>query len=83
MISGLKGERAKLEAEYASLSKEFKPGYPPLDSLKSRIDENRRRLQSEIQSEVRKIEVAYNAAKNDEAALRGTMERAKAGDPST
>ena len=77
VISGLKDERAKLEAEYTSLSKEFKPGYPPLDSLKSRIDENRRRLQSEIQSEVSKIEVTYNAAKNDEAALRGTLERQK------
>ena len=77
VISGLKDERAKLEAEFASLSKEFKPGYPPLDSLKSRIDENRRRLQSETQSEVRKIEAAYNAAKNDEAALRGTLERQK------
>ena len=77
VISGLKGELAKLEAEHASLSKEFKPGYPPLDSLKNRIDENRRRLQSEIQSEVRKIEVTYNAAKNNEAALRGTMEEQK------
>jgi len=77
VVSGLKGELAKLEAEHAALAKEFKPGYPPLDNLKTRIDENRRRLQSEIQSEVRKIEVTYNAAKNNEVALRGTMEEQK------
>ena len=80
VISGLKSELAKSEAEYAALSKEFKPGYPPLDSLKTRIDENRRRLQSEIQSEVRKIEVIYNAAKNNEAALRRHHGGAKKGD---
>ena len=61
VISVLKGELAKSEAEYASLSKEFKPGYPPLDNLKIRIDENRRRLQTGIQNEARKIEVAYTA----------------------
>ena len=77
VISGLKSELAKSAAGYAALSKEFKPGYPPLDSLKTHIDENRRRLQSEIQSEVRKIEVIYNAAKNNEAALRGTTEEQK------
>ena len=77
VISGLKSELAKSEWEYAALSKQFKPGYPPLDSLKTHIDENRRRLQSEIQSEVRKIEVIYNTAKNNEAALRGTTEKQK------
>jgi succinoglycan biosynthesis transport protein ExoP len=77
VIAALKGELAKSEADYASLSKEFKPGYPPLDNLKNRIDDTRRRLQTEIQNEVKRIEVTYSAAKNNEAALRGTMEEQK------
>src|SRR5919108_1615052 len=38
VIGLLKAELSKSEAEYASLTKEFKAGYPPLDNLKARID---------------------------------------------
>jgi succinoglycan biosynthesis transport protein ExoP len=77
VISTLKNDLAKSEAEYASLSKEFKSSYPILDNLKIRIDETRRRLQAEIQSEVKKIEVTYTAAKNNETALRATTDDQK------
>ena len=77
VIGGLKGELAKSEADYASLAKEFKAGYPPLDNLKVRMEETRRRLQAEIQNEVKRIEVTYTAAKNNETGLRATMEDQK------
>lgn len=77
VIQGLKGELGKLETEYASLSKEFKPGYPPLDNLRARIDETRRRLRSENQNELKGIESAYVAAKAKEAELRARMEEQK------
>jgi polysaccharide biosynthesis transport protein len=77
VIGNLKGELGKLEAEYASLSKEFKPGYPPLDNLRTRVEETRRRLRSETQNQVRGIEATYQAAKTREAQLRATMEEQK------
>jgi len=77
VIGSLKGELGKLEAEYASLSKEFKPGYPPLDNLRTRVEETRRRLRGEIQNQVRGIEATYQAAKTREAQLRATMEEQK------
>src|SRR3990172_6116129 len=77
VIGSLKGELGKLEAEYASLAKEFKPGYPPLDNLRTRVEETRRRLRSEIQNQVRGIEATYQAAKTREAQLRATMEEQK------
>jgi len=77
VIGNLKGELGKLEAEYASLSKEFKPGYPPLDNLRTRVEETRRRLRGEIQNQVRGIGATYQAAKTREAQLRATMEEQK------
>ncbi|MBI2533487.1 MAG: GumC family protein, partial [Deltaproteobacteria bacterium] len=77
VIGNLKGELGKLEAEYASLAKEFKPGYPPLDNLRTRVEETRRRLRSETQNQVRGIEATYQAAKTREAQLRATMEEQK------
>ncbi len=77
VIGNLKGELGKLEAEYASLSKEFKPGYPPLDNLRTRLEEPRRRLRSETQNQVRGIEATFQAAKTREAQLRATMEEQK------
>jgi capsular exopolysaccharide synthesis family protein len=77
VIGNLKGELGRLEAEYASLTKEFKPGYPPLDNLRTRVEETRRRLRSETQNQVRGIEATYQAAKTREAQLRATMEEQK------
>ena len=77
VISSLKSELGKLEAEFAALSKEFKPGYPPLDNLNARIEETRRRMRSEVQNQVKGIEAPYQAAKTKEAELRAQMEEQK------
>ena len=77
VIQGMKQQLAKYEAEYASLAKEFKPGYPPLDNLKVRLDETRQRLRDEIRNEVKGIESAYAAAKTKEAELRSQMNEQK------
>jgi len=76
-INALKADLTKAEADYVALAKEFKAGYPPLDTLKARIEETRNRMQYEIQREVRAIETAYAAAKNKETQLRATMEQQK------
>ncbi len=77
VIGALKAELAKLEAEYASLAKEFKVGYPPLDNLRARIDETRRRMTAEIDREVKSIEAGYAAASNKESQLRAAMDEQK------
>ena len=76
-INALKTDLSKSEADYVALAKEFKPGYPPLDTLKARIEETRSRMQYEIQREVKAIETGYAAAKNKETQLRATMEEQK------
>lgn len=77
VINTLKGEAAKLEAEYAGLAKDFRPGYPALDFAKTRLDEVRARLQKEIQNEVRAIETAYAITKNKEGQLRSATDDQK------
>ena len=76
-ITSLKAELAKLEGEHASLAKEFKPGYPPLDAVKLRLDENRRRLSGEIDREIKSIEAGYAAASNKETNIRAAMDEQK------
>ena len=76
-ISSLKAELAKLEGEHASLAKEFKSGYPPLDVVKTRLDETRRRLSGEIDREIKSIEAGYAAASNKEANMRAAMDEQK------
>ncbi|MGH7774679.1 MAG: GumC family protein, partial [Candidatus Binatia bacterium] len=77
VVQNLKAELARLEAEYAQYSKEFKPGYPRLEKLKLQIENTRRQLLSEIQIEVKGVESSYLAAKNKENALRAKMQEQK------
>lgn len=77
VIGALKGELAKLEGEHASLTKEFKSGYPPLDNVKARMEETRRRLSAEIDREIKSIEAGYAAARNKELNLRSAMDEQK------
>ena len=77
VIGSLKAELGKFEAEYASLAKEFKAGYPPLDNVKTRLEETRRHLNSEIDKEVKGIEAGFAAARNKESELRVAMEDQK------
>jgi capsular exopolysaccharide synthesis family protein len=77
MIGSLKAELAKFEAEYSSLAKEFKAGYPALDNLRARIDETRSRMRVEVDREVKSIEAGYAAASNKESQLRAAMDEQK------
>jgi capsular exopolysaccharide synthesis family protein len=77
VIQSLRRELGRLEAEYAQLSSEFKPGYPRLDKVRIQIEDTRRALMKEIDTEVKGIESAYLAAKVKEEALRAKMEEQK------
>lgn len=77
IIASLKNQLGSLEAEYANLAGEFKPGYPPLDTLKLKVEDVRSRLNREIEAEVSAIRSAYRAAENEEDQLRERMEQQK------
>jgi len=77
IISALKSKLGELEAEYVNMAGEFKPGYSPLDNLKLKVDEVRKRMSREVQSEVNAIKSAYQVAKNNERQLRQKMEQQK------
>ncbi|HET8562926.1 MAG TPA: polysaccharide biosynthesis tyrosine autokinase, partial [Candidatus Binatia bacterium] len=66
----LRAELARLEGEYAQYAKEFKPGYPRLEKLKSQIENVRRQLSNQTES-------AYVAAKTRETQLRDRLQQEK------
>ncbi|MBI4526971.1 MAG: polysaccharide biosynthesis tyrosine autokinase [Deltaproteobacteria bacterium] len=77
IIQGLRNEIGRLENERIHLSKEFKPGYPPLDKINAQLENSRRRMLAEIQSEIKTIESAYQAAVTREQELRARMQEQK------
>lgn len=76
-IAALKSELGGLEAEYVNLAGEFKAGYPPLDTLRLKVEEVRKRLRREVDTEVDAIRSGYEAARTNEDELRRRMERQK------
>ncbi|MGB7948599.1 MAG: polysaccharide biosynthesis tyrosine autokinase [Candidatus Binatia bacterium] len=77
LIQTLKGDLARLEGEYASLSNQFKSSYPKVSQLKAQLDQTGERLQQEIKKALDGIRSAYLTAKNRESELRATVERQK------
>jgi polysaccharide biosynthesis transport protein len=77
LIQTLTTQMARLEAEYAYLATQFKPGYPKLDQLRAQVDETKRRLRQEIQRTAAGIESAYLATEATEKQLRAKMEEQK------
>jgi polysaccharide biosynthesis transport protein len=78
LIQTLTAESARLEGQYAHLSSQFKPGYPPLDQLRAQLNEARRLLNREIQKVTGSIKSAYQAMVAKEKQLRAAMEAQKA-----
>jgi succinoglycan biosynthesis transport protein ExoP len=77
LVITFKGQLAQAEGEYLKLAAEFKPGYPALDKAKVQLDNVRRRLQQEVQAQVKAMESAYAAAATKEKELRARMEEQK------
>lgn len=78
LISTLKEQLTRLQGEYASLSAQFKPGYPRLAQVKANLQEVQHRLQQEIQKIVAGIESVFLAAETKEKDLRAKTEQQKA-----
>lgn len=77
LIQSLKEQTARLKAEYAAISAEFKAGFPRVDQLKAQLEEAQRRLTQEIQKVAKGVEASYQTAEAKEKALRLRVEAQK------
>jgi polysaccharide biosynthesis transport protein len=77
-IMGLQSQLTAVDAEYASMAKQFKPEYPPLAQLEAK----RQELMSGIRIETRKVldatQAAYATARAKEAKLQDEMVKQRA-----
>lgn len=74
LIQTLKQNLIQLEAQYASLSRQFKVSYPPLAQLEAQVEETRNRLAREVERVVGGIQSAYLAASAREKEFRAKLE---------
>lgn len=61
-ISGLRQKRGEVASEYARLSSQFEPGYPPLDALRQQVEA----LDASIQREEERVRATRSTARSDE-----------------
>ena len=75
LISELKQQASKIEAERAELSHKFTPAYPKMAELIARDNQLRKRIDAEVGKIVAGIESGYIAAKNQEEELGRQLEK--------
>lgn len=78
LIQRLKQQVALVEARYANLTEEFKPGLPAVDQIRAELDDTNARLHHEIRNVVDGIQSAYQAAVINENELRARVEQERA-----
>ncbi|HEY6420959.1 MAG TPA: polysaccharide biosynthesis tyrosine autokinase [Candidatus Binataceae bacterium] len=77
-ISGMQTELGSVDAEYASLSKQFKPDYPPLVQLQAKRQEIQGRINDGIRKVLESTQGAYEQAQTKEAKLQIEMDKERA-----
>ncbi len=77
LIAQLKQTKAALEAAYQENLKVYKPGYPKMVSLASQIDEVQASIDTEVQNIRFAVQADYDAARQQELALREKLEALK------
>ncbi len=74
-IVGLQGQLATIDAEYASMAKQFKPEYPPLAQLEAKRQQLLSRINIETKQVIEATESAYAAAVAKETKLQTEMDK--------
>jgi len=64
-------------SDYAAMSKQFKPDYPPLAQLKARIDRLQQTDNETVEKYAQGVEASYGAAKIKEAGLQEELNRVR------
>ncbi len=77
LITDLKKEYFRLQAEYRKLSETFKTDYPKMVVLKSNIEEIKGQLDSEVQQVVDGLRSSYEAALELENLLQSSVDKQK------
>jgi len=77
LISTLKQNLAKLEADYQNNLRQFKPGYPKMQELAGQIEEVRGQVMREIENTRQSITATYEAAKVQENLLSEMLSSSK------
>ncbi|MBF6569638.1 MAG: polysaccharide biosynthesis tyrosine autokinase [Candidatus Binataceae bacterium] len=77
IVQGLRENLDTLQAQYASMSGEYKPDYLPMAELTAKINGTRDALKREITSIVASIENQYAASLEDEDALNQELKHEK------
>lgn len=72
-MQGSRQQLAQLQAQYASLSQTYGPAYPPLKNLKAQIEQLEKNLSQLESATVARAEKEYEAAVNNENALRASF----------
>jgi capsular exopolysaccharide synthesis family protein len=78
LIQRLREQAATLQGQYASLSNQFTPDYPPVAQLHAQLDEIHSQEQHEIAKIVDSLTTQYKVALAQEQDLRNDFEREKA-----
>jgi len=78
LIQSLKVEASRLQGQYASLSNQFTPDYPPVAQLHAQLMEVQRKEQQEIKRVVDALRVRYSQSLERENEIRSDLEREKA-----
>ncbi len=74
-IQSLKSEYLRLKNQYDEMKINYKEGYSEMVQLKTRIDNMKLQLQTEIKSQVDAAEAAYREASNRELSLKREIDR--------
>ena len=74
---GLATQLASALSDYAAMSKQFKPDYPPLAQLKARIDRLQQTDNEATEKYAQSVEASYGAAKIKEAGLQEELNRVR------
>jgi len=74
-VQAVQGQLNSLDADYASMSKKFKPDYPPMIQMEAKRQELQRRLDAEISRVISGIQGSFQAASDKEKKLQGEMDK--------
>ncbi|HKV09569.1 MAG TPA: polysaccharide biosynthesis tyrosine autokinase, partial [Thermoanaerobaculia bacterium] len=81
VVGGLRADQLKMEREYATRLKTYKPDWPEMVTLKAEIEKGQQHLDGVIQEMVEKArgsaQAAYQTAQRQEQALQSEIERLK------
>jgi len=76
--SALKAQLNELDAQYASMSKQFKDDYPPMAQLRAKRDQIASQYKAEVMLSVGTIQSTYDAAVDKEKKLQDEMDKERA-----